>query len=246
MIVNESLKRGLRSATVGLNAVLRPVGLHVDLDFTYTASYLFHLENLETRLDDASGKEDADFVRRYVPQSARVLDIGCGGGRVERHLAPHVREAHGCDVALQAVKLSRRNCQGLSNAIFTHVKDGPRSVRKVYARDGFDVVFSIATLQHMPKGEAYLYLEEASRLLKVGGVALLHFPNLLSDRNLRVFQEYAHDRNRHLTRMHHYTPQEVERLVSAAGLHVDSLQDHYRFKGDLQLVASKPTQEPSG
>lgn len=45
----------------------------------------------------------------------------------------------------------------------------------------FDFVYSILTLQHMKKEDAYVTLSEIYRVLKPGGRAIFSFPNFLSD-----------------------------------------------------------------
>ena len=54
-----------------------------------------------------AGRTDAEIVGRYLPDAATVLDIGCGIGRVERYLAPRVRELWAVDVSGEMIRRLR-------------------------------------------------------------------------------------------------------------------------------------------
>ena len=98
---------------------------------------------------------------------ARVLDLGCGGGHVGFHAAPHVREVVCYDLSddmLQAVagEASRR---GLANI---ETRQGEAETLP-FADASFDFVLSRFSAHHwrdVPAG-----LREARRVLKAGGEA---------------------------------------------------------------------------
>jgi 2-polyprenyl-3-methyl-5-hydroxy-6-metoxy-1,4-benzoquinol methylase len=48
---------------------------------------------------DAKGKSDAEWLISIIGNDQRVLDVGCGMGRIEKFLAPHCRELHAIDVS---------------------------------------------------------------------------------------------------------------------------------------------------
>ena len=52
------------------------------------------------------------------PKQMKVLDIGCGSGRVTRALAELFGEAHGVDVSGEMIRLARAACFSHPNAFF--------------------------------------------------------------------------------------------------------------------------------
>jgi SAM-dependent methyltransferase len=100
--------------------------------------------------------------------SARVLDLGCGGGHVSYRAAPHVAAVVACDVTasmLEAVAATAAE-RGLSNI---SVRQG--AAEKLPFEDGaFDVVLSRFTTHHWQNMEAGL--REARRVLKAGDRAV--------------------------------------------------------------------------
>jgi SAM-dependent methyltransferase len=175
-----------------------------------------------------TGADEAARMRRFLTPEARVLDIGCGTGRVMEHVAPHCREVHGVDISARMVEQGRERLARLPNAHF-HQGNG-------YDLDGFEdasfeLVYSIVALQHMPRTVAYNYLLECHRVLKPGGVLWFYVPNLLRDDDFAAFHHLSQPWFvAHPYPMNFYTPQEVVRLVLAAGLWLEGLSDELRVE----------------
>ncbi len=98
---------------------------------------------------------------------SRVLDLGCGGGHVSFHVAPHAREVVAYDLSaemLGAVAGVARE-RGLAN-----IRTERGAVEALPFADGsFDVVLSRFSAHHWHDFEAGL--AEARRVVKPGGVA---------------------------------------------------------------------------
>lgn len=102
-------------------------------------------------------------------QSARVLDLGCGGGHVSYRAAPHVAEVVACDVTaamLEAVAAAAAE-RGLANI---SVREAAAEALP-FADASFDVVLCRFTAHHWQNLEAGL--RQARRVLKPGGRAVL-------------------------------------------------------------------------
>ncbi len=117
---------------------------------------------------------------RRVPLEQRggwkALEIGCGPGRLMRPMSRHFLEIHGVDVSDEMIALAREKLRDVPNA-HPHATDGASLAQ--FADDTFDFIYSYAVFQHIPSREVVLqYLREIHRVLKVGGLAPLHFNGL--------------------------------------------------------------------
>ena len=102
------------------------------------------------------------------PQSMRVLEIGCGAGRVTRALARRFGEVHGVDVSGEMIKLAKQALQGYEN-VFLYQNNG-KDLSLIPGRD-FDFAFSCIVFQHIPSREIILnYVREVWRLLRPGAL----------------------------------------------------------------------------
>ncbi len=123
---------------------------------------------LELRAADPQqqGIVESYLSRIEFPDSARVLEIGCGTGAVTRMLArrPGVAEAVGVDPSPVFITKAAELATGLANVSFEQ-GDG-RGLR--FPDGDLDIVVVHTTLCHVPQPE--LVLAEAARVLRPGGV----------------------------------------------------------------------------
>ena len=102
------------------------------------------------------------------PKQMRVLEIGCGAGRVTRALARLFGEVHGVDVSGEMVKLARQALADSPNA-FVYQNNG-KDLSVVPALP-FDFAFSSIVFQHIPSRDVIeTYVREVGRLLRPGAL----------------------------------------------------------------------------
>jgi ubiquinone/menaquinone biosynthesis C-methylase UbiE len=102
------------------------------------------------------------------PRQMKVLDIGCGAGRITRALAGVFGEAHGVDVSGEMIALARAGCAGVPNAFF--YQNNGMDLAVVGERN-FDFAFSTLCFHHISSREVIEnYVREVSRLLRPGGL----------------------------------------------------------------------------
>jgi SAM-dependent methyltransferase len=182
----------------------------------------------DERSYQSSGRTEAEALRRFLGPDTRVLDIGCGTGRVMEHLAPWCREVHGIDISERMVAGGRERLAHLSNVQFHH---GNGYDLAGFEDGSFDVVYSIVALQHMPRTVAYNYLLESNRVLTEDGVLWCYVPNLLRDDAFAAFHHLSQPWFvSHPYPMNFYTPQEIARVVVAAGFWLAALNDEMRVE----------------
>jgi len=102
------------------------------------------------------------------PAEMRVLEIGCGAGRVTRALAKLFGEVHAVDVSGEMVQLAREALKKQPNA--TVYQNNGKDLSVIPALE-FDFAFSTIVFQHIPSREIIEnYVQEVSRLLRPGAL----------------------------------------------------------------------------
>ncbi|MGD9696610.1 MAG: class I SAM-dependent methyltransferase [Thermoleophilia bacterium] len=170
---------------------------------------------------ERSGRADAERLGRFFGPGDAVLDLGCGIGRVARYVAPEARELWAVDVSPTMLDYITRRLADRPN-LRTVRCEGTRAPG---VPDGaIDFAYSLLVLQHMPREDAFALLVDLRRMVRDGGRVFLTFPNLLSDEYLEGFLQYVRAGEvANPVRARVYTPQEVERLLPAAGFEVEDL-----------------------
>lgn len=98
------------------------------------------------------------------PSDMKVLEIGCGAGRVTRPLAELFGEVHAVDISSDMVRLARQNVSRLSNA-FIYLNNG--FDLSVVPQSEFDFAFSNLVFQHVPNRQIVQnYVKDVHRLLR--------------------------------------------------------------------------------
>lgn len=99
-----------------------------------------------------------------VPSGSRVLDMGCGSGRVCRFFGEKKVDYVGIDLSEEELKLARKSCSG-GKFMQGSMLDLP------FEENLFDVVFMIASIQHLLTEEQRMQaLQESMRVLKPSGI----------------------------------------------------------------------------
>jgi ubiquinone/menaquinone biosynthesis C-methylase UbiE len=102
-----------------------------------------------------------------------VLDLGCGIGRFERALAPHVGKVIGIDVSPGMIAEARRRCSDLTNVVL-NVCDG-RDLASFDDRS-LDLVLAVDSFPYLVAADPALaarHVSDAARLLRPGGALLI-------------------------------------------------------------------------
>jgi SAM-dependent methyltransferase len=108
------------------------------------------------------------------PPRPRVLDWGCGCGRVSRFM----EAAHGAEavvgVDIDAVGIAWLHEHG-GQGRYRRIGGNPQLP---FTDDAFDLVYGISVMTHLRQEDQRRWLEELSRVLAPGGVAILTFHSL--------------------------------------------------------------------
>jgi len=139
-----------------------------------------------------------------LPSASRILNVGCGMGWLERHVASGDRDLYITGVepieedlatVRQLVSDPRVNIQ-VASGLALPFTDGT-----------FDAVVASEVLEHLPVGTENIFLSELSRVIRPGGHVLLTTP-------AATFRSTITDPAWWLTKHRHYKGSAVVRLAS--------------------------------
>lgn len=121
-----------------------------------------------------SGKAQADMLATVIPGGAKVLDFGCGDGRVAIPMA-------GLGYEVTAVDSSQRMLDRLSERApeITTVQAAAEGIAAHLGRRRMDAVYCLAVLIHHSYTDCLHIVERLRAATKLGGILVLDWP--LSD-----------------------------------------------------------------
>jgi ubiquinone/menaquinone biosynthesis C-methylase UbiE len=117
---------------------------------------------------ESGEREVRDYVLGGITLSpdSRVLEIGCGIGRLMQPMATRFADVTGVDISAEMVAQGSERLKDLSNVHFQQT-DGSLA----FPDASFDFCYSWRVFLHVPRKEYVLrYFEEVSRVLKPGGL----------------------------------------------------------------------------
>lgn len=151
----------------------------------------------------SSAEKDAEALveglHGRVDARGRVLDLGCGIGRLAAPLAARFGEVVGVDVSPAMIETARELHGGLSNVRFEANSGADLGA---FDAASFDLVFSYSVLPHLPPDVVHAYFLEVGRVLRPGGWFRYQFwvgpERLLADNDTLNIRVYAPERFRAL------------------------------------------------
>jgi SAM-dependent methyltransferase len=105
-----------------------------------------------------------------LTETSKVLDFGCGCGRVLRHYRQlcHSGQFWGSDIDPEAIAWCSENLSPYGTFVVN-----PSWPPLLFASDYFDFIFSISIFTHLPEAMHLAWLQELQRVTKPGGYLLL-------------------------------------------------------------------------
>ncbi|MDX2032133.1 MAG: class I SAM-dependent methyltransferase [Blastocatellia bacterium] len=127
---------------------------------------------------DQTGAVDVErLVRADLPlltggreaATLRALEIGCGAGRMTRHLAGIFAHVTGIDVSGEMIRQARERLAGIADKVDLRETNGVDLA--LFDDEAFDLILSAYVFQHVPSAEVIASnVREAWRVLAPGGV----------------------------------------------------------------------------
>lgn len=133
----------------------------------------YQTEEIFTRSGEATAQAVLNRLEELHSHSWKVLDIGCGIGRILKPLAPYFQELVGVDVSSEMIAQSK-----IWLADYLHITTYATSGIDLqeFPDNQFDLVYSYIAFQHMPRPVFDNYLLETNRVLKHQGFFLFQLP----------------------------------------------------------------------
>lgn len=151
----------------------------------------------------------AEAIKIFMDENSlkRVLDVGCGTGRLVKFLNEEGFEAMGCDNQETAVKYAKKL---IKNAV---VKAS--ATKLPFKKGSFDLVCCVSVLEHLIKKDTKKFLTEAKRVLAPNGFVLLVTPNFATP--LRYIQGERWFGYSDPTHVNFFTPGKLSGLLRSYG-----------------------------
>ena len=187
------------------------------LDFrTVRHAYDTVAEEYAARLPDTRAEAPLDlamldaFAAAVAPdEDPRVLDAGCGTGRMSRYLADRGCRVSGVDLSPRMVAMARRDHPDLTFTVGS-LTDLP------YADDRFAGVMLWYSIIHTPPAGQARIFAEAARVLRPDGHLLVGFQSGEGTRDVSAaYRRFGHEVE---LERHCYTADQVASQLETAGL----------------------------
>jgi SAM-dependent methyltransferase len=164
-----------------------------------------------------------DVLFPLLTPATRALELGCGAGRISRHVAPRVAELVCTDVSRLMVAEAAENLAHHPNVRF-QTTDGYTLAR--FNDTAFDVVFAQGVLTYLDPNPLLAVLAEVRRVLRPEGTCVFNFDTIdapeAAQRHLEAVRHAARRRRFGGGLERAYTLPYIRSLHEAAGLQVDA------------------------
>lgn len=130
--------------------------------------------------------KELEFLKEYAYDGARVLDVGCGNGRLVDVFENVNLQYTGIDFSKELIAIAQT--ERAVKGTFIHAD----ALALPFEDDTFDAVFSIAVLHHIPSKERRMqFVSEIHRVLKPDGKCILTVWNTLQWKFLSTHVTHA-------------------------------------------------------
>lgn len=151
----------------------------------------FKPENIDENIEEfyATGRRHVEVMlnplsRSHIPvdRFSRVMDFGCGLGRLTLAIAPIADEIIGVDISPPHIELARMRAGPGSNARFVSID----TVEEIAGLGSFELIISFIVLQHNPPPVMAAILKRLLSCLARKGCILIQIPTYIDGYSFRV------------------------------------------------------------
>lgn len=179
-------------------------------------------------LFDRRSRELSDLLQPFVTAQSDVLDIGCGIGRPERDLAPHVRHIYGADISRRMLDIAAKRHAGVAGVSWHRISGADLAF---LPEASIDFAFSELVFQHVVKDKVVRLWTDLLRVLRPGGLAYFQLLNAEAPYNVRRFIARALEADRTPGDVWLWSVPEARAVVTALGYSVERIDVVSDFRG---------------
>ena len=139
----------------------------------WIATENYHSDEVFSRSGQQTAQALLTALQGFHQPIWKVLDIGCGIGRVLKPLAPFFQTLVGVDVSSAMIAQSKSWLAGYSH--ISTLENSGIDLRE-FSDASFDLVYSYVAFQHMPRPVFDQYLGEINRVLTKNGYLAFQIP----------------------------------------------------------------------
>ena len=197
---------------------------HIAID-DWESEEHFHQSGLRDMKKILNGGDATIAVR------SRVLEIGCGIGRLLKPLAMERNdlEIYGVDVSSEMIVQGKKRLSAFPNVRLAPVNGKDLAL---FENEFFDVIFSYVTFQHIPREYLHNIFREVHRVLKKKG--FFSFQMQYREDNTR-----AEPPGNDFRTIRYYTPDMLHSMCSRSGFTVEEIEKPQKKEGYLYVTATK-------
>jgi len=116
-----------------------------------------------------------------IEEGSKVLDLGCGWGRVLKPVMDMGASCVGLDISENMLRLSEKHLTNNNHLPVLIRGDG---TMLPFRNNSFDIIYSLLVLQHLSKRNGKEVFKEVERVLKSTGIAYIRIPSRFAPENL--------------------------------------------------------------
>jgi len=130
--------------------------------------------------------QELEFVKDFVKEGDRVLDLGCGNARFFEILKNRNIKYTGVDSSEKILRIAKEKYNNQAEFIQANALNMP------FENSLFDIIFSFGVLHHIPSKKLQKkFLQEAQRVLKNDGLLVLTVWNLWQKKYIKLLAKYT-------------------------------------------------------
>lgn len=140
----------------------------------------------------------------------KVLDVGCGIGKLVQFLNNEGFHAYGCDSAYIAIETAKKINK--KNTIIRAT-----ATKLPFKKNSFDLISAVSIIEHLTKKKVDVFINEAKRILKPHGFIFIVTPNFASPwRFIQGKKWFGYSDPTHIT---FFTPLSLSNLLKQYGFY---------------------------